>query len=526
MSKISLLWPNDSCGTFEIDSQTQSELNLESFYKVFQIPNSDKCMHRAFSTLLSSRESILYRQDILTDFLNHEAALSMLLDQINEFVQQSNKEKFSAEKEYKFSNILSRMRDTKNCMDQINRLCSALSQYTFASNGLQKLQSTLAEILKHPLYEAIPTDIQNALPEQEMVKSFTLGFNLNEAFRPKQALLLNISNEYPTSFRDVKKQVSERIGLHYDFNITNIFNIVAQMGKVTQDDYNNYELLLKPCAKQIILFYDRFITVNLETLLSLRSELEFYKVGCAIVKTCQKAQLPICKPEILAPNKSISIQSAYNINLASEMMTKAQDGIVEMVFNDISFDQENRIFILTGANRGGKTTFTQAIGQIQWLAQLGLYVPAQEAHITPVDAIMTLFPVEESLTIGFGRLGQECHRFSTLFDGATERSLVLMNESFAGTSHYESLLIAKDAVKALKALGCFVLFNTHLHELAAQITEINATSPGGGKLISIVTGAEDGKRSYLIQVAPPLGHSYAMDMAKKYGVTFDQLVKK
>ncbi len=524
MSKISLLWPNSPCETFTLHEQTLSDLNLTTFFDYFKIPKGDKIINRAFSTVLSSKEAIDYRQDILEDFLAHEDALILLIDQINLFVGLSQKEKFASEKEYKFSNILSRMTDTKNCMEHIENLCNSLSQYTFTSQGLTNLQNTLKETLQHPLYDAIPQDIEEALPNKALVKSYTLGFNLGEGMRPKDVMLLKIQDDFPLSLRDVKNQVSDRLGLHYDFNVTNIFKIVTEMGKVTQDDYNPYEALLKPCARQIILFYDRFIAVNLEVLLSLKSELEFYRLGCQIVKTCTKAGLPICKPEMMDGQSNLDIKSCYNMNLATEMMTKTTTGTIEMVCNDITFNQTDRLFILTGANRGGKTTFTQALGQLQYLAQIGLYVPAKKAQISPVDGILTLFPVEESATSGFGRLGEECHRFSQLFDNATSNSLVLMNESFAGTSHHESLHIAKDAVKALKALGCFVLFNTHLHELAAQIPDINSQSSSSSQLISLVTGVEAGERSYLIQVAPPLGHSYAMDMAKKYGVTFEQLI--
>ena len=106
---------------------------------------------------------------------------------------------------------------------------------------------------------------------------------------------------------------------------------------------------------------------------------------------------------------------------------------------------------------------------------------------------------------------------------ATQDSLLLFNESLATTSFAEGLYIAKDVVKALRYLGARTIFNTHMHELAMMLDEVNNNIKGEIKVASLITGIHEGKRSYKIFIAPPEGVSYAPDIAKKYGVTFDQL---
>ena len=80
----------------------------------------------------------------------------------------------------------------------------------------------------------------------------------------------------------------------------------------------------------------------------------------------------------------------------------------------------------------------------------------------------------------------------------------------------------------ISMVGCRCLFATHLHELAAEIDRINAesASKGGVKIDTLVAGIEEGKRSFKIFRAKPDGKSYAHDIAERYGLTYDNILKK
>ena len=177
---------------------------------------------------------------------------------------------------------------------------------------------------------------------------------------------------------------------------------------------------------------------------------------------------------------------------------------------------------MTGPNRGGKTTFTQAIGILFLLAQHGIYVPAQSVSLSPCDNIFTHFPADENQTVNLGRLGEESKRISAIFTEATDKSLLLFNESLATTSFTEGLYIAKDVVRAMRCLGARTVFNTHMHDLAADPDEFNSLR-GDLDVASLITGVHEGQRSYKVYLAPPEGVSYARDIAEKYGVSFAQL---
>jgi DNA mismatch repair ATPase MutS len=196
----------------------------------------------------------------------------------------------------------------------------------------------------------------------------------------------------------------------------------------------------------------------------------------------------------------------------------------QAVPNDLVFDAEKRIYILTGANRGGKTTVTQAVGQLFLLAQCGLSVPAVAFSYDPVDLVLTHFPADEDQTMDLGRLGEECRRFREQFLQSTPGSVLLLNETFSTTSFEEGYYIARDAVRAMLKKGCRAIYNTHMHKLAANLEEINRDT-GEGRAFSLVVRSEGGSRSFRAEVAPPEGSSYARDIAEKYGVTYEKLTE-
>ena len=146
------------------------------------------------------------------------------------------------------------------------------------------------------------------------------------------------------------------------------------------------------------------------------------------------------------------IQDGYNLNLVLHHLTDQRQA-APIVKNDVRMDQNARIFILTGPNQGGKTTYVQMVGLCQILTQLGLWVPAAQARISPAEGIYTHYPIEESSAKSTGRFGDEAQRLSEIFTEATRHSLMLLNESLASTNSGESLYIAQDLVRVLTTYG-------------------------------------------------------------------------
>src|SRR5205823_9761960 len=120
------------------------------------------------------------------------------------------------------------------------------------------------------------------------------------------------------------------------------------------------------------------------------AELAFYLGAARLVNELRTAGLPLCRPEIaLASERQCIMSGTFSLDLALRLRAaRGTPGLAEaVVLNDVAFWPDAMIFILTGSNSGGKTTYTRAVGQAQALFQAGLFVPGRQARISPVDGI-------------------------------------------------------------------------------------------------------------------------------------------
>jgi DNA mismatch repair ATPase MutS len=131
-----------------------------------------------------------------------------------------------------------------------------------------------------------------------------------------------------------------------------------------------------------------------------------------------------------------------------------------------------------------------------------------------------------------GRFGEEAIRLGKIFEQVTRQSLVLLNESLSSTSFSESLYLSQDIVRILRRVGARAIYATHLHELASMVDELNESVPGDSKIISVVSSPRETaapanraemNHTYQLEVRPPLGQSYAREIAARYGISYEQL---
>ncbi len=327
--------------------------------------------------------------------------------------------------------------------------------------------------------------------------------------------------------------------------------------------FRDLDRVLRSAVRPIADFLSHYARVSSQFLLGLEQELAFYVGAVRFVNHLRDQGLPLCRAELAPEAERVSqVEGIYNVNLALRLggggatanvagaaakvasatahAAGATPSVAGIVLNDIHFGDEGRVFVLTGPNRGGKTTFTQAVGLAHVLHQSGLLVPGVSARLSPVDAILTHFPMAEEYSRNAGRLGEEAQRLEAIFRRATPQSLILLNESLFSTSPGECLYLARDVVRALRYLGARSIYATHLHELAANVQEINQQTPGTGCVASLVATVEraapqDGNAgqadgdldvaspTFRIEPGPPMGLSYARQIATRYGISFEQL---
>jgi hypothetical protein len=233
----------------------------------------------------------------------------------------------------------------------------------------------------------------------------------------------------------------------------------------------------------------------------LRQELAFY-IGCLNLSeqlTGLGGPITIPQPAPTSQDR-LSFTGLYDIGLALTLK--------EMVVgNNLQADGKNLVLI-TGANQGGKSTFLRSIGLAQLMMQCGMFVPAEYYSANVCKRVFTHYKREEDSSMTRGKFDEELSRMSDIIDQITSHSMVLLNESFAGTNDREGSEIARQITSALLDKKIKVFFVTHLYELAHGYLEDKFDS-------AIFLRAErkaSGERTFRIIEGEPMQTSFGMDV--------------
>jgi DNA mismatch repair protein MutS len=176
--------------------------------------------------------------------------------------------------------------------------------------------------------------------------------------------------------------------------------------------------------------------------------------------------------------------------------------------------QHGRIWLVTGPNMAGKSTFLRQNALIAVLAQMGSFVPAQRAHVGVIDRLFSRVGAADDLARGHSTFMVEMVETAAILNQAGERALVILDEIGRGTATFDGLSIAWATIEHLhESNRCRTLFATHFHEMTALAAKLprlhNATmrvKEWQGDVVflhEVVAGAAD--RSYGIQVAKLAG---------------------
>lgn len=183
--------------------------------------------------------------------------------------------------------------------------------------------------------------------------------------------------------------------------------------------------------------------------------------------------------------------------------------------NDLTFNNERRMLIITGPNMGGKSTYMRQTALIVLLAHIGSFVPAQHAEIGIVDRIFTRIGSSDDLAGGRSTFMVEMTETANILHNATELSLVLMDEIGRGTSTFDGLALAWACAQHLaEQVRAFTLFATHYFE----ITSLPETLPGTANVHLNATEHND-NIVFLHKVQDgPASKSYGLQVAKLAGI--------
>lgn len=429
-------------------------------------------------------DTIIYRQEILQDCINNSAIIRALFKLTNDAVESKKKRWFffnHTSSTVLFSSI-SAMSEFVDFLLQLKGMADNHYQ-NFNSRGFKRF----FKMIRDELTDSYIQEIQYHLSELEFPSGALLSTNLGKGNKGANYILR----------RSLKKKLKWFQQLFTSKDPVYTFSIhprddagIRILHEIKDEGINHVANAIAQSADHVQNFFSM-----------LQTELAFY-IGC--INLYEKlgqlevnVSMPV--PETLN-NRNHSFKGLYDVCLALVMNQK-------VVGNDVEAAGKI-LFIITGANQGGKSTFLRSIGLAQLMMQCGMFVPAEYFRANICNSLFTHYKREEDTTMRSGKLDEELSRMNDIVESITSDSMILFNESFAATNEREGSEVAKQIVSALLEKRIKVFFVTHLFEFAHGFYSNNRNDA----IYLRAERQEDAKRTFKLIEGEPLQTSFSKDL--------------
>ena len=440
-------------------------------------------------------ETIHYRQQILQDSMAHPEVVRQLYALAVEGIKQErnvwgwSSPTYPQGTLYRSSEVLT---SVVSVLRRMRRIADE-QRGSFSSVGLRRLLSMCSTELN----EDYLSRVEQHLKGLQFRAGVRMSAKLGDGNKGTGYILLKYDPPKLRWYKQIRKWITG-LGPHRQVGLTYYVHERDEAGATILGQIKNYGI--SSVASAIKQSTDHILGF----LCMLRLELAFY-IGCLnLHKELQEVAAPICFPQLVKGKETILAGSGlYDVSL--QLRSRSL-----LIGNDLNAEGKTLVMI-TGANRGGKSTFLRAVGLAQLMMQCGMFVAAESFRATACRAVFTHFKRREDARMKSGKLEEELKRMSDIVDDLQAGDMVLFNESFSSTNEREGSQIAQEIVSALLEMGIKVFYVTHMHELAKSLY----SSGRGSSLFLRAERRESGERTFQMIQGEPLATSYGADLYRR-----------
>ncbi|AYO29612.1 MAG: mismatch repair protein MutS [Thermoanaerobacteraceae bacterium] len=481
------------------------DLNLDQIIDAITAGKQEYNLKPFFYTSLNDIDAIKYRHEIMLDLEN-----KILFENIKSFAQrmramrehlaQKDKLYYKYQKESWFLDAVEIYCDAVNC------LVHDLTLVDLKSRGFLAFREYLTNYTNSDRFTSLLAETKKLKDDLSTVK-YCLLIKGNRINVSKYESEIDYSVEVEKTFEKFKQ------GAVKDYRVK--FLDLPDMNHVEAGVLD----LVAKLYPDIFLNLDNYCTKNSnyldETIAVFDREIQFYIAYLEYVAIFKRAGLKFCYPQISDKCKEVYNYEGFDLALAYKLINENST----VVCNDFYLKGKERIFVVTGPNQGGKTTFARTFGQLHYLASLGCPVPGSQAQLFLYDRLFTHFEREENIKDLRGKLEDELIRIHHILNQATSNSIIIINEIFTSTTLKDAIFLSKKIMEKIIQMDLLCVWVTFIYELASM-------SEKTVSMVSTVVPKNPALRTYKILRKPPDGLSYALSIAEKYRLTYDCLKER
>jgi DNA mismatch repair ATPase MutS len=475
-----LPWNADS---LIIDLGLNSVLNAMSSGDEFLLKNSTHFLLNS----LDSTEKIRYRQEVMQDFMENRGNTVEIYNIAASFVSEAQKQFFWFSDNASLSMQIS-IEIIRLFAEKISKIREIIINMidVAKSTGLKKFHDVVSSTFSTEYMDSILKNLERLQFKDGVTMSVSLGTG-NEG---KDYIL----HEPETDRKNIKRIMGDKMERHYTYTLPERdINGGEEIANIRNRGVKKTAMVLRRSAEHCMEFFKE-----------LRSEIGFYLASINLLEKLKSRSGEYCFPE---PSEKETAMLKFSGLYNPGLMLTSDSNIVR---NDLDGNGKN-LFVITGTNRGGKSTFLKSIGQAQLMMQAGMFVASEYFSGSIVTGLFTHFKHEEDKTMERGKFDDELSTMDQIAGHIRKNGLILFNESFSSTNTREGADVAMGITDALLENNIRIFFVSHLFEFASAVME----QANGSSIFLIAERKDTGEHTYKIIEGKPSSTGYGMDLYRK-----------